>query len=250
VTGSVRPPVSPLRRRFIDDLRLRNYSPRTIESYVGRGAQVAQHFGRSPDTLGPDDIRVFQLHLLERKVSWSTFNQTVCALRFLFGTMLGRPEQLPLIPYGKRPKTLPSVLSPAEVVRLLEAAKPGRERVRLQTAYACGLRLGELLHPQVADIDSARMVVDIRHGKGGKQRRVPLSGVLLAGARSAACSAASTWPCSDKPLIKGSCSFPAADGDNRPNENACRKLARTVTVANGKKRGVPNPIAGVLGPAV
>jgi len=141
MTGSVRPPVSPLRQRFIDDLRLRNYSPRTIETYVGRVAHVAKHFGRSPDTLGPDDIRAFQLHLLERKVSWSLFNQTVCALRFLFGTTLGRPEQLPLIPYGKRPQTLPSVLSPAEVVRLLEAAKPGRERVRLQAAYACGLRL-------------------------------------------------------------------------------------------------------------
>ncbi len=179
MTRSDRSPLSPLRRRFIDDLRLRNYSPRTIETYVARVAHVAKHFGRSPDTLGPDDIRAFQLHLLERQVSWSTFNQTVCALRFFFGTTLGRPEQLPLIPYGKRPRALPSVLSPAEVVRLLEAARPGRERVRLQTAYACGLRLGELLHLHVADIDSARMVVDVRHGKGGKQRLVPLSPRLL-----------------------------------------------------------------------
>jgi site-specific recombinase XerD len=179
MSRSDRPPISPLRRRFIDDLRLRNYSPRTIETYVGRLALVAKHFGRSPDTLSPDDIRALQLHLLDRKVSWSLFNQTVCALRFFFGTTLGRPEQLPLIPYGKVPKTLPSVLSPAEVVRLLEAAKPGRERVRLQTAYACGLRLGELLHLQVADIDSARMVVHVRHGKGGKQRLVPLSPRLL-----------------------------------------------------------------------
>src|SRR5262249_50215004 len=95
-------------------------------------------------------------------------------------TPLGRPSHLPLIPHGKRPKPLPSVLSPAEVVRLLEAAKPGCERVRLQTAYACGLRLGELLHLQVADLDSARMVVHVRHGKGGKQRLVPLSPRLLA----------------------------------------------------------------------
>src|SRR5262245_53335744 len=180
MTRPDRSPCSPLRRRFIDDLRLRNYAPRTIETYVARVAHVAKHFGRSPDTLGADDIRAFQLYLLERKVSWSTFNQTVCALRFLFATTLGRPKQLPLIPYGKRPKTLPSVLSPAEVVRLLEAAKPGCERVRLQTAYACGLRLGELLHLQVADLDSARMVVHVRHGKGGKQRLVPLSPRLLA----------------------------------------------------------------------
>jgi len=179
MTRPDRSSLSPLRRRLIDDLRLRNYAPRTIETYVARVAHVAKHFGRSPDTLSPDDIRAFQLHLLERKVSWSTFNQTVCALRFLLGTTLGRPEQLPLIPYGKRSKTLPSVLSPAEVVRLLEAAKPGRERVRLQTAYACGLRLGELLHLQVGDLDSARMVVHVRHGKGGKQRLVPLSPRLL-----------------------------------------------------------------------
>jgi site-specific recombinase XerD len=92
---------------------------------------------------------------------------------------LGRPEQVPQIPFGKRRHKLPCVLSPAEVVRLFEAASPGRNRVLLQTAYACGLRLGELLHLQVTDIDSARMVVHVHQGKGGKDRLVPLSARLL-----------------------------------------------------------------------
>jgi site-specific recombinase XerD len=171
--------MTPLRQRFIDDLRLRNYARRTIDTYVSRVVAFARHFGRSPELLGPDEVRAFQLHLLERRVSWSSFNQAVCALRFLYGITLGRPEQLPLIPYGKRPKTLPSVLSPDEVLRLLNAAPPGRDRVLLQVAYGCGLRLSELLHLQVGDIDSARMVIHVRQGKGAKDRLVPLSPRLL-----------------------------------------------------------------------
>jgi site-specific recombinase XerD len=171
--------MTPLRQRYIDDLRLRNYARRTIDSYVGQVAAFARHFRRSPDLLGTDDVRAYQLHLLDRRVSWSTFNQAVCALRFLYRTTLGRPEQLPFVPFGKRPKTLPSVLSPDEVLRLIDAAPPGRDRVLLQVAYGCGLRLNELLHLRVGDIDSARMVIHVRQGKGAKDRLVPLSLRLL-----------------------------------------------------------------------
>ena len=171
--------MTPLRQRFIDDLRLRNYAKRTIDTYVSQVAAFARHFGRSPEQLGADDVRAYQLHLLQRRVSWSTFNQAVCALRFLYGTTLGRPEQLPLIPYGKRPKTLPSVLAPQEVLRLIAAAPTPRDRVFLQVAYGCGLRLNELLHLRVTDIDSARMVIHVRQGKGAKDRLVPLSLRLL-----------------------------------------------------------------------
>src|SRR5437867_9844530 len=171
--------MTPLRQRFIDDLRLRNYAKRTIDTYVGQVAAFARHFGRSPELLGADEVRAYQLHLLQRRVSWSSFNQAVCALRFLYRTTLGRPEELPFIPFGKRPKTLPSVLSPDEVLRLLDAATPPRDRVLLQVAYGCGLRLSELLHLQVADIDSARMVIHVRQGKGAKDRLVPLSLRLL-----------------------------------------------------------------------
>jgi len=171
--------MTPLRQRFVDDLRLRNYSPRTITSYVAGVARFAKYCGRSPELLGPDDVRAFQLHLLERKVSWSQFNQTACALRLFYKLTLGRPDQVPVIAYGKRPKKLPCVLSPEEVACLLEAAKSGRDRVLLQTTYACGLRLSEVLNLEVRDIDSARMVLHIRQGKGQKDRLVPLSAKLL-----------------------------------------------------------------------
>jgi len=171
--------MTPLRQRFLDDLRLRNYSPRTIQSYLAGVVRFVKHFGRSPDLLGPEDVRAFQLELLRRHVSWSLFNQTVCALRFFYRVTLGRPDQVPFVPFGKKPRTLPCVLSPQEVLRLLETATPGRDRLLLQTTYALGLRLGELLHLQVTDLDSARLVVHVRQAKGRKDRLVPLSPRLL-----------------------------------------------------------------------
>jgi integrase/recombinase XerD len=176
--------MTPLRQRFIDDLRLRNFSPKTVKAYVAGVVRFARHFGRSPAELGAEEVRTFQLHLLQQGATWSLYNQTVCALRFLYRVTLGRPDVVHAIPYGKKPKTLPSVLSPEEVVQLIEAARPGRERLMVQTAYACGLRINELLHLQVTDIDSARLVVVVRQGKGRKDRLVPLSLRLLAELRS------------------------------------------------------------------
>jgi integrase/recombinase XerD len=171
--------MTPLRQRFMDDLRRRNYSPKTVKAYVAGVVRFARHFGRCPALLGTEHVRAFQIHLLQQKAAWSLYNQTVCALRFLYGTTLGQPAVVQLIPYGKKPKTLPAVLSPEEVLRVVAAARPGRERMLVQTAYACGLRCSELLHLQVRDIDSARMVIHIRQGKGGKDRLVPLSPRLL-----------------------------------------------------------------------
>jgi len=174
-----RPPVTALRQRFIDDLRLRNKSPRTIETYVLRVVQFARHFGRSPEVLGPEELRTYQQHLLARQVSWSMFNQSVCALRFLYNITLSRPHLIVHLPFAKRPRKLPVVLSPEEVAQLVAAALAGRDRTLLEVGYGCGLRLKELLGLQVADIDSARMVLHIRHGKGQKERLVPLSPRLL-----------------------------------------------------------------------
>jgi site-specific recombinase XerD len=171
--------MTPLRQRLIDDLRLRNYSLRTIEAYVAGVARLAKHFRRSPDQLSVEDLRQFQLHLLEQGVSWSLYNVVVCSLRFFYGTTLGRPDIVPFIPYGKRLQSLPTVLDIEEVRALFAAAQPGRDRVLLQTAYACGLRIRELVHLQATDIDSARMVVVVRQGKGRKDRQVPLSSRLL-----------------------------------------------------------------------
>jgi integrase/recombinase XerD len=171
--------MTPLRQRFVDDLRLRNFSPKTVKAYVAGVVRFARYFGRSPADLGSEEVRSFQIYLLQQHATWSLYNQTVCALRFLYRVTLGRPDIVQTIPYGKRPKTLPSVLSQEDVTRLIEAAKPGRQRVMVQTAYACGLRINELLQLRVADIDSSRMVVIVRQGKGRKDRLLPLSPSLL-----------------------------------------------------------------------
>ena len=168
-----------LRQRLIEDMRIRNYSPRTVEAYVTAVAKLAKHFHKAPDQLGGEEVRAFQVHLLATKTSWSQFNQIVCGLRFFYRVTLQQPDMVTMLPYGKRLKRLPVVLSVEEVAELLAAARPGQERVLLQTAYACGLRLSELLNLQVTDIDSARMVINVRHGKGGKDRQVPLSARLL-----------------------------------------------------------------------
>lgn len=168
-----------LRQRLIDELTRRNYAPRTIDVYVAAVARTAKHFARSPDQLTPDQLRDFQLHLIARSASWSQFNQIACALRFFYRHVLGRPEFVPFVVYGKKPRTLPVVLSPADVRRLLDAVPPGRNRLMLRTAYGCGLRVSELTHLRVADVDGSRKVLWVRHGKGNKDRGVPLPDRLL-----------------------------------------------------------------------
>jgi site-specific recombinase XerD len=177
--------VTPLRQRLVDDLRLRNYSPRTVETYVRAIARFARHFGRSPEHLGAEDIRAYQLHLIDQEhASWSRFNQTVCALRFLYRVTLGQPGVVTMIPFGKRPRTLPTVLSPDEVLRLFAALPDNALRTLVRTTYACGLRIGEVVRLRVRDIDSARGVLVIRQSKGRKDRLLPLSPVLLAELRA------------------------------------------------------------------
>lgn len=176
--------MTPLRKRMIEDLQIRNYSPCTIETYVRVVAGFARHHGRSPDLLGTEDIRSYQVHLLEAKTGWSVFNQTVCALRFLYRVTLQRDWPLERLPYGKKPKRLPLVLSQEEVLSFLGAVNNPKYRVALTTEYAAGLRISELVHLRVEDIDSARMMIHIRHGKGDKARLVPLSTVLLDQLRS------------------------------------------------------------------
>jgi integrase/recombinase XerD len=180
--------MSALRQRLIEDLQVRNYSPRTVEAYVAAVVKLTKHFMKAPDQLTNEELRAFQVHLLSVKTSWSQFNQIVCGLRFFYGTTLARPGVVEMLPYGKRPKVLPVVLSMEEVGQLLAAAQPGRERMLLETAYGCGLRISELLALQVTDIDASRMVVTVRHGKGAKDRQVPLSARLLTALRGWWCT--------------------------------------------------------------
>jgi site-specific recombinase XerD len=172
--------MTPLRERMIQDMRLRNYSPKTIKSYVRSVRDFAQYFDSSPDKLGIEQVRRYQVYLVEEKrISWSHFNTTVCALRFFYGTTLGQEEVIQRIPYAKRPKTLPTVLSREEVLRIFRCIPEHIYRVVLMTAYSAGLRLSEVIRLRVEDIDSGRKLIRIRHGKGGKDRYVPLSEVLL-----------------------------------------------------------------------
>jgi integrase/recombinase XerD len=172
--------MTPLRQRFLDELTRRNYSPRTLEAYLAALIRFSRHFQRSPDQLGQDHIRSFQLHLIQHdQVSWSAFNQIVCALRFFYRHVLQQPDLVPFIPYGKKPKTLPVILSVAQVLALLEAFGHPPTRMLFRTIYACGLRISEAIALQVKDVDSARRLVHVRQGKGRKDRLVPLSPLLL-----------------------------------------------------------------------
>jgi site-specific recombinase XerD len=171
--------ISPLRRRMIEDMRVRNLSPTTQRSYIHAVKKFSQYFGRSPDRLGAEQIRAYQLHLVSRGVAWATLNQVVSALRFFFRVTLSRTDLPELIPYARVPKTLPVILSQQEVARFLEAVDGLRTRVALTTAYATGLRASEVVALRIEDIDSSRMLIRVQRGKGGKQRYVMLSPTLL-----------------------------------------------------------------------
>ena len=171
--------ISPLRRRMTEDMTVRNLSPATQRSYVHAVAKFSRYFDRSPDQLGLEEIRTYQLHLVAKGISWPALNQTVCALRFFYGVTLGRAELPERIPHAREPRKLPVVLSADEVVRFLEAVPGLKSRTALTTAYAAGLRASEAVHLKLSDIDSGRMVIRVEQGKGGKDRYAMLSAQLL-----------------------------------------------------------------------
>jgi len=171
--------MSPLRRRMIDDMMVRNLSPATQQSYIYAVAKFSRHFNRSPERLGLEDVRAYQLHLIAQKRSWSHINQVACALRFFYGITLSQSEAFERIVTGREPHKLPVVLSADEIVRFLEAIPGLRNRAALTTAYGAGLRVGEVARLQVSAIDSRRMLIRVEHGKGGKDRYVMLSAQLL-----------------------------------------------------------------------
>ena len=171
---------SPLRRRMIDDMTVRNLSPATQRSYVYAVANFSRYFGRPPDQLDFEDVRAYQVYLVAQGISWPSLNQKVCALRFFYGVTLGRNQIPDRIAYARAPAKLPVILGADEVVRFLEAVPSLKTRAALTTAYAAGLRASEAANLKVADIDSSRMLIQVRHGKGAKDRTVMLSGQLLA----------------------------------------------------------------------
>ena len=172
--------LNPYIARMAEDMQLRNLSPSTIDAYTYHVDKFCRFFGKSAEELGLEEIRQYQLYLVnEKKASWSSFNQAVCGLRFLYEVTLAKPWVVCHIPFGKRPKTLPTVLSDQEASHLLECVKHPKHRSVLLTCYAAGLRLTEATHLRVPDIDGHRAQIRITNGKGGKERIVPASPRLL-----------------------------------------------------------------------
>ena len=169
-----------LRQRMLEDMQIRNLSKVTQKRYLDRVAAFAKYFWRSPDQLGPEEIRRYQVYLMtDKKLSSSTLNVTVCALRFLYTVTLKRGWDIDRIPHARREKKLPVVLSPEEVVQFLRAVSNVKYRTILVTAYSAGLRVSEVTRLKVRDIDSSRMIIRIDQGKGRKDRYVMLSRKLL-----------------------------------------------------------------------
>jgi integrase/recombinase XerD len=172
--------VTQLKRMMLDELRRRNYAQNTVRSYVSAVEEFAAYFNKRPDQLGPDHIRAYQVHLFrERKLASGTVEQRGAALRFFFVKTLRRPYLPDDIPFPKRQRRLPTVLSQDEAARLIDSASNLMHRAILMTLYGTGLRRAEVSSLKVLDIDSERMVIHVRHGKGDRDRDVLLSPKLL-----------------------------------------------------------------------
>jgi site-specific recombinase XerD len=173
--------MTPLRQRLLEDMQIRNLSVNTQRSYVEQVSRFARHFNQSPLTLGPEEIRAYQVYLTnEKKLAPGSIVIAVSALRFLYKVTLKKDWSVTeIIPAPRKPQTLPVVLSPEEVVRFLDCVKKPKHRTILTTCYAAGLRISEAVRLTSAAIDSQRMVLRIEQGKGQKDPYVMLSPKLL-----------------------------------------------------------------------
>jgi site-specific recombinase XerD len=169
-----------LRDRMAQVMELRGFAPGTRSGYVNAVVGLVRHTGRSPDQIGREEVQDYLLYLInDRGLNWSTVNVARAAIRFLYREVLSRPDVAGSIPPRKTPKRLPEVLSTAEVQRLFAVTANEKHRVLLMTAYATGLRVSELVRLKVRDIDSSRMMIRVRQGKGRKDRYTILSARLL-----------------------------------------------------------------------
>jgi|ERR1022692_2444498 site-specific recombinase XerD len=168
-------------RRMLEDMQVRNFSPHTQTAYVQQVSRFARHFQQSPDGLGPEEIRAYQVFLTnEKQLAPSSILIAVAALRFLYRVTLKKAWSFDeVIPAPKKPQTLPVVLSPEEVIHFLDCVKRPKHRAILTTCYAAGLRISEAVQLTIPAIDSQRMVLRVEQGKGQKDRYVMLSPRLL-----------------------------------------------------------------------
>ncbi len=218
---------TPATKRMAEDMLIRNMAVRTIDTYTYHVDRFAKHFGKLPEDLGPEQIREFQLWMIqEKKCSWSSYNQAVCGLRFLYTYTLPRPWGVEMIPFGKRPKKLPVVLGQEEVHRLIQCVTHPKHRAVLLTLYAAGLRLSEATNLKLPDIDSERMQLRILQAKGAKDRYVPLSPRLLAELRA-------YWKIDRPPNYLFPGKIPNVPLSSATVQKACKLAAATATI---KKR--------------
>jgi integrase/recombinase XerD len=215
--------VTHLRKTMLEELQRRNFSEHTIRYYIRTVEDFARHFNRPPDRLGPRHIREYQAELFQkRKLSPGTVAIRLAALRFFYIKTLKKSWSIAETPYPQKNRRLPTILSQKEVEQLIHAARTQRERILLMTLYATGARNAELTHLKATDIDSQRMVVHIRGGKGRKDRDVMLSPNLLTALRS-------HWRCYHR--RSSNWLFPSNYRKDRPIDTktvwyACQKAAQ------------------------
>lgn len=223
--------MTPLRQRFIQDLQLRNRSPKTIASYVMHVRNFARFFGRSPDRLTGEQVHRYLVHLLhEKKASWPHYNQAVSALRFFYTVTCPSDTVVTRLPYGKRPRRLPQVRAQQDVARLLGGVRSPVLAMVLRTIYATGLRLGEALALQATHVDSRQMVLRVV-GKGNKERVIPLPASLLTELRA-------YW----RKVRPQRWLFPGKRKDRAVNHSAVQRCCQRVCKEQGLPRLTPHTL--------
>ncbi len=171
--------MTPLRQRMVEDMKIRHFSPRTRYRYILAAEKFAQHFGRSPERLGHEQVREFLVYMHETGASYAVLSSYVSALRFLYRITLRKPWTREDIPFPRQPKHLPSIETREQILRFLDSVTNIKHRAVLATCYAAGLRVSEAVGLKVPDVDSARMLIHVHEGKRCKDRMVPLSTKLL-----------------------------------------------------------------------
>lgn len=215
--------ISPLRMRMLDDMRMRKLAPKTQAGYIRAVRRLAQFLGRSPDTATPEDLRRYQLHLVDSGASAITINTTITALKFFFEVTVRRGDVMDTMESVRVPHKLPVVLSREEVARLIRCAGSLKYQAALSVAYGAGLRASEVVALKVGDIDSQRMILRIDQGKGSKDRYAMLSPLLLDCLRAWWKEARAQGK-----MLDGGWLFP---GQNPVNQLSTRQLNRAIHAA-------------------
>ncbi|MDH4284845.1 MAG: site-specific integrase [Gallionellaceae bacterium] len=215
--------ISPLRQRMLDDMRMRKLAPKTQSGYIRAVRNLARFLGRSPDTATAEDLRRYQLHLVDNGTSAITINATIAALKFFFEVTARRAEVMGAMEPVRVPHKLPVVLSREEVARLIQSAPSLKYQAALSVAYGAGLRASEVVALKVGDIDSQRMILRIEQGKGSKDRYAMLSPLLLDCLRA-------WWKAAraQGKMLDGGWLFP---GQNPINPLSTRQLNRAIHAA-------------------